>query len=97
MLTESSTCADYLRVSQDDRARFIEHEMQVHQPQTNAPVTLSSQFAPGGTPTAVSGNAMMNEMGAAYLGPILDSECPHKLSTKIVVLLAPAWTASPRS
>lgn len=67
----------------------------MHQPQTNAPISLPSQFALSGTPTTINGNTVANNFGAAFLMPILASDCPRKLSTKVVVLLAPAWTSSP--
>ncbi|MGI5136623.1 hypothetical protein [Streptomyces sp. CA-106110] len=69
--------------------------MQIHQPQTNAPITLPSEFAPSGKPTTVNGNTIANRMGASFLLPILDSDCPHKPSAKVVSLMAPAWTSSP--
>ncbi|MFF3911546.1 hypothetical protein ACFYZJ_37720 [Streptomyces sp. NPDC001848] len=94
-LNEDSTCADYLHVSEDARATFIEHEMQIHTPQTHAPITLSSEFAPSGKPTTVDGNMIANRMDASFLLSILDSDCRHKPSTKVVGLMAPAWTSTP--
>jgi hypothetical protein len=94
VLTEDSTCAEYLRIEKNARYAFIAHELQTHQPQTQVSISLSSEFAPSAKPTVIDGNRAMNTVGAGFLGGILDDECPHKLSAKILALLAPAWTSS---
>ena len=93
-LTEASTCAEYLHANKNTRYAFIQHEWQTHTPQTAAPVTLSSSFAPREKPTVADGNKMAATFAAGFLGGTLDNECPTKLSTRIMTLLAPAWQSS---
>lgn len=93
-LTEDSTCADYLRASQKDQSAFLNHEVQVHSPQTGNPsVTLPSGSSfKGGT---YNGDQIATTEMAGFIALALSHDCPAKKTARLGDAAAWAWKSSP--
>lgn len=93
-LSEDSTCADYLRASQEAQSAFLNHEVEVHDPQTgNPPVTLpSGPSFKGGT---YNGDKIATTEMAGFIALALSHDCPTKQTDRLGDAVAWAWKSGP--
>lgn len=90
MLTENSTCRDYLNASSTAQSTFLQQEVTSHVPQTNASFTMAQ---PGGSPSLANGNAMANGLMVTFLQGTLKVDCAKQPTARLGAVLAPAWTS----